>query len=106
MLTAINLFMRRQRRRLVLLATVLAVSGAVVAAHGAMTAGDMGDGLTMCVAIAEGAALAVAAAMALRHIPARRLVLVAELALPAQAGRGPTGPRARAGPSVTQVFRL
>ena len=104
----INTVMRRQRRRLVALAAVLALAGMVTVAHSAMAADHMGDGMVMCVAVLAVAAVAVIAAVAgaprswlpMRWIPRpsgpprlRLLALVPQ-------------PRARAGPPALQVFRL
>lgn len=108
MLIALNCSIRLQRRRLMSLAAILAISGAIVTAHSAIGGDHMGDGTAMCVAVLEAGALAVAAvASAPSSAPLAELwtrlprVLDPSLVL----GRPPE-PRARATPTVLQVFRL
>ena len=108
MFFAINTLARRQRRRLVTLALVLSLASIVVIAHSAMGADHMDGDAVMCVAVLEIAAIAavaVAAGAPAAVIPLHRAELPAAtggvplLAFPPQ-------PRARAGPSALQVFRL
>jgi hypothetical protein len=58
---ALNSALRRQRRAMV--AVMLGLAGAVVTAH-SVTAGDhMGDGVVMCLAVAETGVVAIGAAL-------------------------------------------
>lgn len=104
----INTVMRRQRRRLLAVAAVLALAGTVTVAHSAMGGDHMGDGMAMCVAVlaVAGVAVIVAVAGAPRswlpirwNAPRADTPRIPLLALVPQ-------PRARAGPSSLQVFRL
>jgi hypothetical protein len=104
---ALNRTLRRQRRRLVTLAVILGLAGAVVVAHSAMDHDYMGDAIVMCLAVAETAIVGVGAALAL----GARIDALRWLALdPPPAVRAfipaPAGIRARAGPPVLQIFRL
>lgn len=90
------------------LALVLSLASVVVVAHSVMADDHMGDGAVMCVAVLQVAAVAaaaVAAGVPGAALPARWSVLpllgpkFTLLAFPPQ-------PRARAGPSALQVFRL
>lgn len=102
----LNTTLRRQRRRLLVLATVLALAGVVVVAHTVANHDHMGDAIAMCLAVVETAAVAAIAAIGLGLFAARPAwrrplragveVLVAAAASPAAA---------RAGPAVLQVFR-
>jgi hypothetical protein len=109
MLIALNRSLRLQRRRLMSLAAVLAVSGAIVTAHSAMGGDHMGGGAAACVAVLEIGALAVAA-VASAPACAPLTELWARLPRPLAAVRPelawPPEPRARAAPTVLQVFRL
>jgi hypothetical protein len=104
---ALNRTLRRQRRRLVTLAVILGLAGAVVIAHSAMHHDYLGDAIVMCLAVAETAIVGVGVAVALgARIHALRWQLYdapprALAPIPA-----PTGIRARAGPSALQIFRL
>lgn len=107
----INAFLRRQRRRLLLLATLLTLGGAVAGAHGAMAQDHMGHGMVMCTAVLEAAALAVAAAVLLGVPAAIRLprwmaVAAVPPSDPVALRPAPGHPRARAGPALLQTFRL
>jgi hypothetical protein len=105
---ALNTALRRQRRRLAMLAVMLGLAGAVVTAH-SVTAGDhMGDGVVMCLAVAETAIVAVGAALVVGVVGAHRARwLVAAPGLPAFAYvPAPRSVPARAGPPLFQVFRL
>lgn len=107
----INAFLHRQRRRLLLFATLLALGGVVAGAHGAMAQDHMGDGMVMCTAVLEAAALAVVAAVLFGVPPAIRLPrwIVVEpdpCSDPTTLRRALGHPRARAGPSLLQTFRL
>lgn len=107
MFVALNRLLRRQRRRLVILAALLALAGAVTAAHSVMAGHDMGDAAVMCLAVAETAVVAIGAALALGASPRRAAWLVAapvigELAFVAST----VGTRSRAGPPLLPVFRL
>lgn len=108
MFVLINTAMRRQRRRLLAVAAVLALAGSVTVAHSAMGGDHMGDGMAMCVAVLAVAGVAVIAAVAgapRSWLPVRWTAprtgapALPLLALVPQ-------PRARAGPSSLQVFRL
>jgi hypothetical protein len=104
---ALNRTLHGQRRRLVTLAVILGLAGAVVVAHSAMHHDYMGDAIVMCLAVVETAIVGVGVAVALgarvhasrwpmHEAPPRRLE-----PMPA-----PSGIRARAGPSALQIFRL
>jgi hypothetical protein len=108
MFIALDRFARRQRRRLMLVAAVLALSGVVVVAHSVIGADHMGDDTVMCVAVLEIGALAVAAIVA---APRRQVVRPAWASLPralptSSVPASPPEPRARAAPVALQVFRL
>jgi hypothetical protein len=104
---ALNRTLRRQRRRLVTLAVILGLVGAVVIAHSAMNHDFMGDAIVMCLAVAETAIVGVGLAVAVgaridgvrwrTHEPPLRSFAP----MP-----GPTGTLARAGPPALQIFRL
>lgn len=108
MFVLINSVVRRQRRRVVAVMAVLALAGVVTTAHSAMGGDHMGDAAVMCVAVLAVAGVAVLAAVAgaprswlpvrwtRRPSGAAHLPLVVLVPLP----------RARAGPSALQVFRL
>lgn len=104
----INSVLRRQRRRVAAVVAVLALAGVITVAHSAMGGDHMGDGMTMCVAVLAVAGVAVIAAVA--GAP-RSWLPVRWLARPAGTPRLALvvfvpQPRARAGPSSLQVFRL
>jgi hypothetical protein len=108
MFIALNRIARKQRRRLMMLAAMLALCGAVVVAHGAMGGDHMDGGTMMCVAVLEVAALTVAA---VASGPARALLSAVWVRLPRLMPALPVlafppEPRARAAPAVLQVFRL
>ena len=110
MFIALNTALRRQRRRLVMLAVVLGLAGAVVVAHSAMGhdhMGDMGDAIAMCLAVAETAVVAVGAALALSASSRRPLwSLPVPLAPVLPRVPSPVHALPRAGPPLLQVFRL
>jgi hypothetical protein len=107
-LCAVNSALRRQRRRLVVVAVMLGLAGAVVTAHSVMGGDHMGDGVVMCLAVAQTAVIAVGTALGVGLALSRRLRwLVAAPALP-EFGDVPA-PRsvpARAGPPKLRVFRF
>lgn len=107
MFTPLNIALRRQRRRLVVLAAMLTLAGAVVAAH-SVTGGDhMGDGTVMCLAVAGTAAVAIGAAVVLSALAWRpRWPVPASLYRQLRFVAAPVSIRARAGPPALQVFRL
>ena len=106
-LAALNAFLRRHRRRVIVLAAVLGLAAAVVTAHTVMAGEHMGDGIVMCLAVAETAVAAAAAAIGLAgsrlaplpHTPSGEPPLRPHR-------RSAAGVRARAGPPLLQVFRL
>ena len=106
----LNGWMRRQRRRLTMLAVMLALAGTVVVAHAAMGhdhMSDVGEAVVMCLAVAETAVVAVGVALALGAWMRPQLWVVEQLREPEPrfvpaAGSAP----ARAGPPLLQVFRL
>lgn len=109
MLVALNSLLRHQRRRLVAVAAVLCLAGAVVAAHSALAGDHMGDdGVAMCLAVIETGAVVLLAAKAAGSLAARRQPVV----LPAPNLPDPAAPAtpvpklARAGPADFQVFLL
>lgn len=108
MFVALNATLRRQRRRLAVLAVMLGLAGAVVTAHSVMGGDHMGDGVVMCLAVAETAVIAVAVSLVVGLIAAHRRHWV--IALPALAEFAyvpePRSAPARAGPPQLQVFRL
>jgi len=97
--------LRRGRRRVVVAAALLALSGAVVLAHGALSGHHVDEPLALCLAVAETAALSAALLVARRAPPAiRRAWPPAPARLsPIQAARGVAVPDARAGPTFLQV---
>ena len=122
MLIAINIAVRRSRRRLGLVLVAVALSAAVVTAHGALADGHMGGMtgghvmdestgtvLTVCLAIVETAALTLGAAALARSLSSQR-----GLSRPIPGSAGPQllataavlAPRARPPDlSLLQVFR-
>lgn len=110
MFCALNSTLRRQRRRLVMLAVMLGLAGAVVTTHSAMShdhIGEMSDVIVMCVAVAQTAAVAVGVALALGAWLRRPLWLIAAPGVPARPlVPAALGVHARAGPPLLQVFRL
>jgi hypothetical protein len=105
---ALNSTLRRRRRRLAVLTLMLALAGAVVTAHSVMAGDHMGDGVAMCLAVAETAVLAIGAALVVGVAVAQRPRWL--LAAPARPAFAPLpvvrGVPARAGPPALQVFRL
>jgi hypothetical protein len=106
-LCAVNSMLRRQRRHLVVLLTVLALAGAVVTAHSFLSHDHMSDAVVACLAVAETAVVAIGITLALgaRARPQSRLLPTLptpQLALVLS----PVPPRTRAGPPLLQVFRL
>lgn len=103
-----NAQIRRQRRRLVVAALLVGLAGATVLAHSAMAGEHMAEGVAMCVAVAETALVAVGVAVGLgagaSSRPLPHLAFPGVGQCPALTGSPP--PAARAGPSITQVFRL
>jgi hypothetical protein len=107
-LCAVNSALRRQRRRLVMLAIMLGLAGAVVTAHSVMGGDHMSDGVVMCLAVAETAVIAIGTAVAVGLALARRagwLIGVPALREFAYAPPPQSVP-ARSGPPQLQVFRL
>ena len=108
MFVGLNSVLRRQRRRIAVIAAMLSLAGAVVTAHSVMGVDHMGDATAMCLAVVETAVIAVGGALIVGVALARRphwLVLIP--AAPEQpAASAPARIRARAGPPVLQVFRL
>jgi hypothetical protein len=104
---AINSALRHRRRRIAMLAVMVALAGAVVTAHSVMAGDHMGDGLVMCLAVVEGAVVAVGVAVAVAALALRPQCLIA-LPVLVEFAHVPTvlGVRARAGPARLQVFRL
>jgi hypothetical protein len=104
---ALNRTLRGQRRRLVTLAAILALVGAVVSVHSVMSHDHMAGAIVTCLAIAETAIVAVGAALALSVWMRSPLRLIAAPSTPEPAFvPPPVGIRARAGPPLLQVFRL
>jgi drug/metabolite transporter (DMT)-like permease len=104
---AVNSVLRRRRRRVAVLAAVIALAGAVVTVHSVATHDHLGDAAVMCLAVAETAVAAAGAALLLSSrrlglprpvTPVPRLKFAATHSAPA--------PWARAGPPRLQVFRL
>lgn len=107
MLIALNTVVGRLRRRLAAVAAALALVGAVVVAHSALSADHIGDAAATCVAVAETAALGIAtAAAAARTRPGRTPTTALAAETPPQPTAAGPLPRARAGPTALQVFRL
>ena len=110
MFIGLNSWMRQQRRRLTMMAVMLALAGTVVVAHSAMShdhMGDVGEAVLMCLAVAETAVAAVGVALALGVRMRRPLWLLAQLAAPEpRFFPAPASVPARAGPPLLQVFRL
>lgn len=104
MFCAVNSMFHRQRRRVVMLAAVLALAGAVVTAHSLMNHDQMSDSVVVCLAVAETAVVAIGTTLALN---ARRRRTLPELPLPQLSlVLSPVVAQARAGPPLIQVFRL
>jgi hypothetical protein len=105
---ALNSTLRRQSRRLAVLAVVLGLAGAVVTAHSVMAGDHMGDGVAMCLAVAETAVIAIGTALVVGVAVARQARwLIGAPELPAFGYiPAPRTVPARAGPSLLQVFRL
>lgn len=108
-LLRLDAMLRRQRSRVALLAAVIALGGTVAATHGAMGM-DHADGpAAMCLAVLEsvaGLVLLIASAKGARTFlapPWRRDRRVAPRAAAPALARDI---RVRAGPPVSQVFRL
>lgn len=116
-LIAFNLFLKRQRRRLLTAVAGAVLASGVAAAHGApggdhmnghMDGGAGGKALAMCLAVAETAALGLAAGAVLSFAWRRHrhpLVSLGRPVVVSHAGLVPV-PAARAGPARLQVFRL
>jgi hypothetical protein len=104
---AINSALRRQRRRVAMLAMMLGLAGAVVTAHSVMGGDHMGDGVVMCLAVAETAVIAVGTAVGVCLALTRRRWFIAAPAIRVL-GYVPASLSvpARAGPPRLQVFRL
>jgi hypothetical protein len=104
----LNSVLRRQRRRIAVIAAMLSLAGAVVTAHSVMGVDHMGDATAMCLAVVETAVIAVGGALIVGVALARRPHWLALIpAAPQQpAASAPARIRARAGPPVLQVFRL
>ncbi len=106
MVIALNTSLRRQRRRLVLIAAVAVLATGVAAAHGALGDHHMGDGMTMCLAVADSALLTVGVALAVRlHTGSWIRPWSPFVAAPVWRPLARPQPRARAGPAVLQVVR-
>jgi hypothetical protein len=105
---ALNAALRRQRRRLATLAVMLGIAGVVVTAHSVLGGDHMGDGVLMCLAVADTAVVAIGTALAAGIAAAQKpRWFIAVPALPAVAyARAPRSVPARAGPAVLQVFRF
>jgi hypothetical protein len=107
----LNTGMRRQRRHLTMLAVMVALAGAVVVAHSAMShghTGNAGEAVVTCLAVAETAVVAAGVALALGAWMRRRpLWLGAQHPEPVSDFiAAPASVPARAGPPLLQVFRL
>ena len=106
----LNSTMRRQRRRLAMLAVMFGLAGAIVVAHGAMGhdhMGAAGEAVLMCLAVAETAVVAVGVALAVgarRRRPLWPVSLLPEIE--PRFTPAPASVPARAGPPLLQVFRL
>jgi hypothetical protein len=97
---------RRERRRLALVACVLALGGAVVVAHSTLADNHMGAMMmVVCLAVAETAAVGITAAATSSKRPTVRLLVGGLVPTAPLLVAAPT-PRARDGPSLLQVFRL
>ena len=107
MFCALNRILRGQRRRLVTLAAILALAGAVVTVHSVMSHDHMAGAIVTCLAVAETAIVAVGVALTLSTLMRSPLRLVPAPLTPELAFvPSPAGIRARAGPVALQVFRL
>ena len=108
MLWAVNSALRRQRRRLVMVAVMLGLAGAVVTAHSVMGGDHMGDGVVMCLAVAQSAVIAVGTALGVGLALSRRFGWLIGAPAPCALGHvpAPQSVPARAGPPDLQVFRF
>ena len=105
-LVVVNRFLVAERRRLAVTLGVLALATGVLSAHGLLGGDHMGPAAAACVAVMESAALAAGVAIAARLQGATQLARPVEsVVIRAIRPRRPPEPRARAGPSVLQVFR-
>lgn len=105
-------FLGHNKRRLALLGTLAVLALALVLehsglGHGEMAEADMGEAISMCLAIVEVGAVMLGSLALLRTRPRfdalpRDFFAGALFALPAT---GAMAPPSRAGPSVLQVFR-
>jgi hypothetical protein len=106
----LNSCMRRQRRRLAMLAVMLGLAGMVVVAHSATRhdhVGNVGEAVVMCMAVAETAVVALGVALARGAWIRLSLRLIAPLPKPEPRFiPAPASVSARAGPLLLQVFRL
>jgi hypothetical protein len=107
-LCAVNGALRRQRRRLVMVAVMLGLAGAVVTAHSVMGGDHMGDGVVMCLAVAQTAVIAVGTALGVGVALSRQLrwLIVAPAIPELSYVAAPQSVPARAGPPHLQVFRF
>jgi hypothetical protein len=105
---ALNTALRRQRRRLAMLGVMLGLAGATVTAHSVLGGDHMGDGVLMCMAVANTAVVAISTALAAGSAAAQHPrwsigtpALRAVAYVPA-----PRSVPARAGPALLQIFRF
>ena len=106
MLISLNRTLRVHRRRLALVAAVVAITAGVLTAHSALASEHMGMKASICLAVldtglvAAGFALAAGtrASIALPRMPS-------VVAAPVSLVRAQPQPRARAGPVFLQVWR-
>jgi hypothetical protein len=105
---ALNVAIRRQRRRLAMVAVMLGLAGVVVTAHSVMAGDHVGDGVAMCLAVAETAIVAVGAALVVGVTMAQRPRWLTAAPAPRALAYvpAPQSAPARAGPSLLQVFRF
>ena len=101
-----NRALRRRNVRIFAVATVASLGLMVGLAHSGVGSDHMGEAAAMCLAIAAGAAVAVAAAPQLGRFvaPPLRPVIWSAPAPDRDLGRRADG-RARGHPAVSQVFR-
>jgi hypothetical protein len=101
---ALNRILHRQRRRVLVVATVVATIGAVAVAHTIVCGDHAGEkAAAMCLAVFETGAVVALGALALRQRPRPMAVVgVPHLA----AAPVPVLPPSRAGPAATSVLRL
>jgi hypothetical protein len=102
----LRVFLKRQRYKVAIAAVLSTLSVAVAPEHSGLAQDHIGEALSMCLAVVEGAAFLLAAGLAVK-VPRRsrspRRIRWPTVGLGAFAP-APSAPLPRAGPSLLQVF--